>query len=423
MASKRKGCIPSRLDEVKRCCTSWNMEDGPLPVEVKTPLPRRRSSSRAGGDSSTSRPNICFIDLTTEITKVPVHSNEHIPKETKPAEIYSPHLRWPFAVVKVEKFTNKSLYFADEKHGPIIGQLVFDCNDVVSMKETLLQLEERLKSGKASLDLEVYNEKSSGYLEARVVQHSWKQKTDCAKPGRSKTIWKGFLLSSGQLMRSLRYLVDQTTLRLVLCFEEKDGEIKFEFYIELLALLEEDKVLVSEEARKSTHFHFLMCNFYATLKDVSCQRHNNRMHYTGEEIQNLYDYVKKYDSKEWERTVAMSNDEDSRSSSENSSVPLLENSVPLLEQVDDSNQENTSDERNLLEKESFEDESINQSDSCLQECDLDELLVEPASKVGNQFLLPTLRHYQQAAVKWMIAKENSDDYETGIYETGICVMF
>ena len=410
MASKRKSTSPSKLNEGKRLRMTWNLND-PSPLHTTNEVILSEEILRPTSSTNTSRPTPTTSRPSTgDDTNHKVVSTSHDKesgKRTLPSftiqvtnsstrnssddesEQPDPGPRL-FKLLVIKAQDDRSNYLAPKLHG-----------DISKHKSFVLRVFEGYTKDETSVDIAIWSEQ------------------------RYNVIFSGILQCSLQVLRCMLSLTNIKNevegLRLVLDPEDlKYAQLSI--YAELAESSNQAEIFASELpsqklSRKS--MAFLMKLFYGICEEEKPPGDRRMFRFTANEIPALYDHIKRYHGKKFstsleEEKILQEEDETNVSFDSAISGPAGSASPQTLDFGRDVFDKKLGGV--IIDESGFVDD--------IQDEILDEVLKQPAEmrlepidekQTGIKIdgLIPSLRKYQNAAVSWMVTKENETEYEIG----------
>ena len=429
MASKRKAAEPSKLCEEKRSCRSWNMNE-----HVK------------GSDNDFVKDS-CHSSSTEEIN-VPANDDEgggkrRYTKKKRKVQQKHPSV-FPFLLIEIENvsFSNKQcqqLTLLDL--GPKISQIILTKSS--SAKTGGVRNVHCGDSGTTTiLDenyiffLQIYNfNATETMVEAYDVDiisiqrnHFESASLNSVKQYTS-IVYEGKLLLPTVIIESLNILIKNKKLKITFSPEMWTND---QIFLDI-QLLEGGVSIFADEERYAVgspsvvnSLKAIMSYYYGIKDEPTMALLTRKFNFTASEIPALYDHIKKYHFKRFN----IANAADISHSEQCHALRSTESEANLSSLF--FNGEPRMFERN---------HSLNDLGSCgevkndyfgefteSEDADIAEVIDSKgpaklnADDVFLDNLIPSLRKYQQEALKWMISRENEREYELGMGDIHIIFL-
>ncbi len=395
MASKRKNQEPERLGERKRQFIQDNLNDH-----------RYHNSSNFVGH---------FGGKNDGIRPTGIENRPKIFGEERPSrELFNGVHRYR---IKINELHPTETYLSDDNHGPIIGKLTFISYDDNDNFHLLCGQPGQEDSLKPNLYLLIYDGDSNGDSLAEIAELSDEYKSRPRWPryrvfcSDFSPIISGTLLSCYNVFSDLQHLKNKQIIKLNFCHDKTNT---LEIFVELV-LKPEDGVTdlndIPDDKTINCYVKRVMKYFYPYLTDQESSV--NGFRYTGQQIQLLYDYIMKYHNEKSNFITNTTVNDDSGISLDNSTSADENSLADQPEDIPNSNDDSKSDF--FDQSNDSKSDCLDQSNDSFDQMEIDEIVCKNKIDLLYESLRPTLRPYQQAAVEWMIKKENTDEYEIGIF--------
>eukprot|EP00795_Rhopilema_esculentum_P014371 gene14371-5419_t len=420
MASKRKAAEPSKLCEEKRSCRSWNMNE-----HVKG------SDDDLVKDSCHSSSN--------EKTNVPANDDESGDKRRftkKKRKVPQKHSSVsPFLLIEIE---NMSFLKKQPQQstlldlGPKISQIILTKGS--SAQNGGVQNVHCGDNGTATdLDenciffLKIYNNNTTETMveaydvDIVSIQRSHYESTNLNSVKQYMSIvYEGRLLLPTVMIESLNILVKNKRLKITFSPEMWTHD---QIFLDV-QLLEGGVSIFADEERYAVgspsvvnSLKTIMSYYYGIKDEPTMALLTRKFNFTASEIPALYDHIKKYHFKRFN----IANATDKLHSEQCHALRPTESEANLSSLFFNGKPRMFERIHSLNDLSSYEEEKNDHFGEFIESEDADIAEVidgkGPAKLDANDVfldnLIPSLRKYQQEALKWMISRENETEYELG----------